>query len=204
MNDLDDKGIFMNGFGFRIHVGRGFYLGGEWSWYEGDQTKNVEITSVNDEAFPGTNPITHKQKSGENFVRDMEYYNGFAGITLDKRIYFTKYFQPGIGFLLGGGTQKIEFSQTNGDYDWTNLNDEFNQSGNNHMVMNRDFVIFQPRADIYIPILSWVGIRAEAAYVIGYTPYSGWKSGDYEYGISNSPDTECTGFTFSVGPWIEF
>jgi len=29
------------------------------------------------------------------------------------------------------------------------------------MVMNRDFIIFQPRADLYIPILSWVGVRAE-------------------------------------------
>ncbi len=187
--ELDDEGIFMNGFGFRIHVGKGFYLGGEWSWFEDDQTKNISINSDDME---------------QNFVRELKYYNGFAGVTLDKRIYFTKYFQPGLGFLLGAGKHEVEFSQTNGDYNWENLNDEFNQSGNNHMVMNRDYILFQPRADLYIPILSWVGVRAEAAYVIGYTPYSGWKSGGYEYGISKSPETKCTGLTFSVGPWIEF
>lgn len=201
---LDDDGIFMNGFGFRIHVGNGFYLGGEWSWHEGDQTKNIQIGAEGLGVFPGSNQEGHNLKSKENFVREMKYYNGFAGVTLDKRIYFTKYFQPGIGFLLGGGTHNVEFSQTNGDYDWTDLNNDFNQSGNNHMVMNRDYIIFQPRADIYVPILSWVGVRAEAAYVLGYSPYSGWKSGGYEYGISNSPDTQCTGLTFSVGPWIEF
>lgn len=203
-DDLDEDGIFMNGFGFRIHVGSGFYLGGEWSWHEAEQTKNIQIATDALGAYPGNNSDHNFLKSKENFVRQLKYYNGFAGVTLDKRIYFTKYFQPGIGFLLGGGTHKVEFSQTNGDYDWTDLDNEFTQSGNNHMVMNRDYVIFQPRADLYIPILSWVGVRAEAAYLIGYTPYSGWKSGDYEYGIINSPDTKCTGLTFSVGPWIEF
>ncbi len=199
---LDDDGIFMNGFGFRIHAGKGFYIGGEWSWNETD--KKVNITTENITTYPNTDPTANFQKSKENFVREMKYYNGFGGVTLDKRIYFTKYFQPGIGFLLGAGTQRFEFSQTNGDYDWDNLNQDFNTSGNNHMVMNRDFIIFQPRADLYIPILSWVGVRGEVGYMLGYSPQSGWQGGDYDYGIKNSPDTNCQGLTFSVGPWIEF
>ncbi len=201
-SEIDDKGLFMNGFGFRIHAGGGFYIGGEWSWYEDDKKINIQTNDPSN--FPGNSPIDHSQKSRANVTREMKYSNGFGGITLDKRIYFTKYFQPGIGFLLGAGTQRLELSQTNGDYDWTDLNNDFNSSENNYMVMNRDYVIFQPRADLYIPILSWVGVRAEAGYVMGYTPYKGWKGGDYDYGINNSPDTKCTGLTFSVGPWIEF
>ncbi len=180
-----DEGMFTNGFGFRIHVGSGFYLGGEWNWYETDDKVNYLLTDTN-----------------ENVLRKMDYENGFAGITLDKRIYFTKYFQPGIGFLLGGGSQTLKFSQTNGDYDWDNFNDDFNSSANNSMSMSRDYVIFQPRADLYIPILSWVGIRGEVSYVMGYSPESSWKGSDY--GIINSPETKCDGLMFSVGPWIEF
>ena len=132
----------------------------------------------------------------------MKYSNSFGGITLDKRIYFTKYFQPGIGFLLGAGSQKFDFSQSKGDYDWTDFNNDFNEIGNNYMAMTRDFIVFQPRADLYVPILSWVGIRGEVAYMLGYSPESGWKGSDY--GIINSPSTKCDGLTFSVGPWIEF
>lgn len=188
--EIDDDGLFMNGFGFRIHAGGGFYIGGEWSWYETDKKINKQI-------FDASNPDI-----SESVTRKMEYSNSFGGVTLDKRIYFTKYFQPGIGFLLGAGTQKLNFSQNNGDYNWTAFEADFNDSVNNSMSMTRDYVVFQPRADLYIPILSWFGVRGEAAYMLGYSPQSGWQGGDY--GITQSPSTKCDGLTFSVGPWIEF
>lgn len=184
-DEIDDKALFMNGFGFRIHAGGGFYIGGEWSWYNTDDKINI-LAGVDNQSV----------------TRKMKYSNSFGGVTLDKRIFFTKYFQPGIGFLLGAGTQKFEFSQTNNDYDWTIINTDFNDSVNNSMSMTRDYVVFQPRVDLYIPILSWVGVRGEAAYMLGYSPKAGWQGGDY--GIENSPDTNCQGLTFSVGPWIEF
>ena len=186
--EIDEDGIFMNGFGFRIHVGSGFYFGGEWSWYETNKKINYELG----DSVTGI----------ENVARKMKYSNSFGGVTLDKRIYFTKYFQPGIGFLLGVGSQTLNFSQNNGDYNWSDFNSDFNDSANNSMSMNRDYVVFQPRADFYIPILSWVGVRGEVAYMMGYSTQSGWQGGDY--GITNSPSSKCDGLTFSVGPWIEF
>lgn len=186
--DIDDEGFFMNGFGFRIHAGKGFYIGGEWSWFETDDKINVAL----DNSDPNS----------ERVIRKMKYANSFGGVTLDKRIYFTKYFQPGIGFLLGAGSQELSFTQNNGNYDWADFTPNFSDSANNSMTMTRDFVVFQPRVDLYIPILSWVGVRGEAAYMLGYSPQSGWRGGDY--GISNDPSTKCDGLTFSVGPWIEF
>jgi len=186
--EINDDGLFMNGFGFRIHAGKGFYIGGEWSWYETNKKINYELP----------NTTTNIEKA----TRKMDYVNSFGGVTLDKRIYFTKYFQPGIGFLLGGGSQQFKFSQNNADYDWTHFNDGFNATDNNSMSMSRSYVVFQPRADLYIPILSWVGVRGEVGYMMGYSSDPEWKGGDYS--ITNSPSTECTGLTFSVGPWIEF
>lgn len=185
--EIDDDGIFMNGFGFRIHAGGGFYLGGEWSWYKTDDKINHTVTSAT---------------ATTNVTRKMKYSNNFGGLTLDKRIYMTKYFQPGIGFLIGAGTQKLEFAQSNGDYNWEDFGTDFDNSANNAMTMNKKYVIFQPRVDLYIPILSWLGIRGEVGYMIGYSPESGWKGSDY--GITNEPNTKCNGLTFSAGPWIEF
>lgn len=186
--EIDDDGIFMNGFGFRIHTGGGFYLGGEWSWYNTDKKINHVVTS----------------ESGDetNVIRKMKYKNNFGGLTLDKRIYFTKYFQPGVGFLIGAGSQQLDFAQSNGDYNWNDFTTDFDNSANNAMSMNKKFVVFQPRVDLYVPILSWFGIRGEVGYMLGYSSESGWKGVDY--GITNSPNTKCNGLTFSVGPWIEF
>lgn len=182
---FDDKGLFMNGFGFRIHATKGFYIGGEWSWYETSKKTSHII-----------------EASGENVIRKMNYQNSFGGITLDKRIFFTKYFQPGIGFLLGAGSQSFDFKQSNGNYDWNHFSGGFDNSANNSMKMSRNYVVFQPRADLYIPILSWVGVRGEVAYVMGYSSDPNWEGSDYE--ISNSPETRCDGLMFSIGPWIEF
>jgi hypothetical protein len=115
-----------------------------------------------------------------------------------------KWFQPSFGVALGGGTQQINFTQTDGGYDWANLSDQFDSASNNAMTMNRSYFIVKPKADIYIGILSWLGLRAEGSYMLGYSPTKGWTETSGDYLIDNSPDTTMNGYAISIGPWIQF
>ncbi len=187
-NGLDKKGIFMNGGGGKGNVGKGWFLGGMGASYSIDRKKGYLIGD------------------SLNVTRRMYYSNGFGGVTLDKRFAVSKKIITSFGFMLGWGGHTLEVSQTDGNYDWSSLNNDMDASANNFIEMKRSYIIFQPKAMLMVRIIDWLGIRAEAGYFLSHSFTSGWESvscGD-DFEIANSPDTSYDGYTISIGPWFGF
>jgi hypothetical protein len=197
---MDENGTLYNGFDFRFNVGKGVYIGGDFVGYSITR-KDKHIISTSE---TNPTPLYDTKSRSNNVIRRMEFTSGWGAVTIDKKFMVAKWFQPSFGVALGGGTQQINFTQTDGGYDWANLSDQFDSASNNAMTMNRSYFIVKPKADIYIGILSWLGLRAEGSYMLGYSPTKGWTETSGDYLIDNSPDTTMNGYAISIGPWIQF
>ncbi|MDD3050945.1 MAG: PDZ domain-containing protein [Candidatus Cloacimonetes bacterium] len=181
--EIKKDGIFLNGGGGQGNIGQGFFLGGMGAGY------SKELTS-------GT--------------RKMAFSVGYGGITLDKRFAITSKIVSSLGFMLGWGGYKIRVTNTNGSYNWDDIagivennNSEVYASG---FEMQKNFILFQPKFVTMYRMLSWLSIRAEVGYMMGYSYYDGWvaKNLSDTIEIENSPDTSFNGFTFTIGPWFGF
>jgi len=184
---LNDEGILMQGGGGKGHIGKGFFIGGAGYSY-----------SSQDKVPDSTDPSYHLW---------MHYDNTFGGVTLDKRVPITKNLIGSVGFLLGGGGHTLEVMKNNSNYNWESWDATFLNSQNNHSKIRRSYLLVQPKAEVLVRLLSWMGIRGEAGYVYGYSPSKGWKVegvNNETIDIKQSPDTEYQGLSFSVGPWFGF
>jgi membrane-associated protease RseP (regulator of RpoE activity) len=184
---LNEDGILMQGGGGKGHVGKGFFIGGAGYSYTTNDKVPSDATGV--------------------YHTNMHYANSFGGVTLDKRIPITKGLVTSVGFLLGGGEQSLEVMKNNSNYNWNDWDGTFLNSNNTHSTISRSYILVQPKAEVLVRLLSWMGIRGEAGYVYGYAPSSGWKVQGMDgetIDVKNSPDTEYQGLSFSVGPWFGF
>ncbi len=187
-NLLDEKGIFTNGFGGKGNVGKGWFLGGMGTWYSIDKKRGYTTTN------------------NMNVTRRMNYSFGYGGVTLDKRLAISKKLITSLGFMLGWGGHELEVSQTDGSYNWNEIKDNLEASDNNTIKISRDYIMFQPKVMMMYRILDWLGIRAEAGYLLSHSFTSGWNAnscGD-TFEVNNSPDTSFDGYTISIGPWFGF
>jgi len=189
-NGLDEKGILMHGGGGHGNVGKGWFLGGMGAGYSIDK-KTGHTTST-----PDSIKVT----------RRMLYSNAYGGVTLDKRLAITKNLVTSLGFMLGWGGHNLQISQTDGAYDWDELNEDMNSSANNAIEIEKNYILFQPKATIMYRILDWLSIRAEGGYMLSHSYTNGWDaiSCDDNFEINNSPETPYQGYTISIGPWFGF
>ena len=187
-NGLNEKGIFMNGGGGKGNVGKSWFIGGMGAGYSIDK-KEGYITS-----------------GGNHVTRRMLFSAGFGGVTLDKRFAITKNIITSLGFMIGGGGYELNISQTDGSYDWNSLNNDMDNSANNAVTLSKSYVLLQPKVMVMYRLLSWLGIRAEAGYMLSHSITDGWnaKSSYDNYEIDNSPNTPFDGLTLTVGPWFGF
>ncbi len=187
-NGLDEKGILMHGGGGNGNVGKGWFLGGMGAGYTIDKKKG------------------HTTDEGESVTRRMLYSNAFGGVTLDKRVAITKNLVTSLGFMLGWGGHNLQISQTDGSYDWDSLNEDMDSSLNNAVEIEKNYIMFQPKATVMYKILDWLSIRAEGGYMLSHSFTSGWDAISCEdnYEIDNSPETSYDGYTVSIGPWFGF
>jgi len=189
-NGLDEKGILMHGGGGHGNVGKGWFLGGMGAGFSIDK-KTGHTTST-----PDSIKVT----------RRMLYSNAYGGVTLDKRLAITKNLVTSLGFMLGWGGHNLQISQTDGAYDWDELNEDMNSSANNAIEIEKNYILFQPKATIMYRILDWLSIRAEGGYMLSHSYTNGWDaiSCDDNFEINNSPETPYQGYTISIGPWFGF
>ncbi len=182
---LDEKGILMHGGGGHGNVGKGWFIGGMGAGYTIDKKKGVE---------------------GTNLTRRMLYSNGYGGVTLDKRIAVTKNLVTSLGFMLGWGGHNLQISQTDGAYDWDDLDDDMNSSLNNAIELEKNYIMFQPKATVMYRIIDWLSIRAEGGFMLSHSYTGGWDAVSCEdnFEIDNSPETPYQGYTISIGPWFGF
>ena len=187
-NGLDKKGILMQGGGGHGNVGKGWFIGGMGTRYSIDKKKG------------------HITEDGEPVTRRMLYTNGYGGVTLDKRIALTKNLVTSLGFMLGWGGHNLQISQTDGAYNWLELNDDMDKSANNAIEIEKNYILFQPKATVMYRILDWLSIRAEGGYMLSHSYTGGWDAISCEdnFEIDNSPETPYQGYTISIGPWFGF
>lgn len=188
---LDENGIFLNGGGGKIAVGKGYFLGLMGAGYSIDRKANVVVSDGDQNV---------------NVIRRMKYDNSFWGFTLDKRFALSSKLIFSTGVLIGGANQSLEIGQTDGDYDWTNLHNQMNNNFNSYASFKKSYIAVQPRAEVMYRLLSWLSLRAEGGYMYGYSYHQDWKTelcGDV-FQTVNSPNTPYQGYSFSVGPWFGF
>lgn len=185
---LREDGQLFNGGAFKFNIGNNWYLGMAGAGYSLDHKTGLTLTD------------------GTKVTRRMNFKSGFLGGTLDKRYALSNTFVVGSGFLLGGGGTKLKVAQTSGDYSWPNLNSQLLDSYNTYYEVHKNYLLFQPRVSLLIRLKSWLGIRAEAGYLLSYSFNRGWtaKLDEENYEIKSSPSSSYNGWTISVGPWFGF
>jgi hypothetical protein len=192
---LPEDGILTHGFGGKGGIGKGWFLGGQFQYYN-DTKKINEVIET------------------DLFTNSMSYDVFIGGATLDKRIAISNGVVTSLGIMIGGASHSIDLIHSNGDYGWpvaTDANPFPNtqdvMGSNSNATISKGYILVQPRAEIMVRLLSWLGIRGEVGYIYGYGPHSGWKvtySDGENYELKGSPDTPFEGMTFSVGPWFGF
>lgn len=183
---LGENGLVMQGGAGKGPIGNGFFIGGQVVGYD----ENKKIPDPTDGTY-------HEW---------MRYNVSMGGVTLDKRIPFSKNFIGSLGVMLGGGGHEIEILRSNSSYTWPVAGASFN-TGNSNALITRHFLVVQPRMELMYRLLPWMGIRAEGGYTYGYSPSEGWRvqgmNGE-TFEITNSPNTSFQGFNISIGPWFGF
>jgi len=186
---LPEDGLLTQGLGGKGNVGKGWFLGGQIGWYN-------TAKKTDDTATP-------------NYTNYMNYDMTVGGVTLDKRIPITKNIITSLGVMLGGASHSVELMHTNGDYNWPAAGSTTTDimDGNTYAKMSRGYLLVQPRAEVMVRILSWLGIRGEVGYMYGYAPRNGWTVQHMEtetFELSGAPDTPYKGMSVTVGPWFGF
>ena len=186
-SNLSEDGIFMQGLGGKLPVGKGYFVGGYVTGYE----YSSKTADLNDPAY-------------HNW---MMYTSTLGGVTMDKRIPLTKNLITSMGLMLGGGSHSIELMHTNADYDWDTIGADLSVNHNNRALMTKKYIVVQPRAEVMYRLLGWFGLRAEVGYTYGYAPTNGWHvegvAGE-TFEIKDSPKTKFEGLNVTVGPWFGF
>jgi len=186
---LPEDGVFMQGGAGKGNVGKGIFIGGMGMSYTVERKK-----AETDPALAG-------------FHTNMRYTMSMGGVTLDKRFPIFKNVVGSIGTMLGAGEHSLELARTNGSYNWGDINGTMLNSANSYVRLNRDFLVVQPRAELYWKLLPWFALRGEVAYTYGYAPEEGWTAEtgtNEEFEVTGSPNTDFGGLSISIGPWFGF
>lgn len=181
-----DGFVLQQGFSGKLPIGKGYFLGGQITSYHDSKRKNVD---------------------NSNYHVWMQYGSTMGGVTLDKRIPITKNLISSLGLMVGAANHKLEFVNTDANYDWDSMPDIITDSNNTHFKLSKGYLLAQPRAELLLRFTPWLGIRAEGGYAYGINLREDWRvigMGDEQYEITGSPNTNYQGFTFTVGPWFGF
>jgi hypothetical protein len=188
-NKFRDDGLLQQGIAGKFPIGKGYFLGGQITWFE--DTKKTQNSNV----------------GMEDYQIYMRYENMLGGVTLDKRIPITKNIVASMGLMVGGSAHEMEFINTNANYNWVDLPETISTSHNTHFLLRKGYLNVQPRAELIYHFLSWMGLRAEIGYTYGYSLTKDWRvsglAGE-SFEVGGSPDTPFQGITATIGPWFGF
>ena len=184
---LNEDGSLQQGIAGKFSIGKGFFLGGQYSSY-----KDVK---------------KHHNQTNPEYQLWMKYKNQMGGVTLDKRIPITKNFISSAGLMVGGAKQIMEFQNSNSNFNWDSLPSTITHSNNTHFEITKGYLTVQPRFELMYRFLPWLALRAEIGYTYSYNLTNYWKVTNIDgdpVEIKGSPDTNFQGLTLSIGPWLGF
>lgn len=99
-NKFRDDGLLQQGLGGKFSIGKGYFLGGQITWFE--DTKKTQ----------------NKRDGMSDYQIYMRYENMLGGVTLDKRFPIVKNLIGSVGLMVGGSYHEMEFINTDANYDW--------------------------------------------------------------------------------------
>jgi len=184
---LPEDFVLQQGLAGKFPIGKGYFLGGQITWH--NDSKRVA------------------SNADPNYHLWLQYSRNLGGVTLDKRIPFTKNIIGSLGFMIGGANHSLEFVNTDANFNWASMDTTITASNNTHIKLSKGYLIAQPKAELLVRLTPWLGLRAEGGYVYGVNLRENWRAigmGDEQYDIKNSPNTDHKGISFSVGPWFGF
>lgn len=181
-NKFSETGLLLQGGGGMGPVGKGWFIGGMGAGYRFDRKSST-------------------------ISRRMKFSTGYGGVTLDKRYRPSENIIFATGLLVGGSHTSLEVAQTQGKYNWNDLDSTITEANNSYLKMEKNYLMVQPRITMMYRILPWLAIRSEVGYLMGFSFHPGWeaKMGDETYNIDHSPESNTyQGLSFSIGPWFGF
>jgi hypothetical protein len=196
---FENDGLVTWGLAGQGYVGNGWFLGGFGQW----------------RGHSGTQSVSHSD-SIQTARRDIEFNLGFGGVTIEKRFAPFSFLVVGGGAGLGLAGMDVKVTQADQGafkWDWGELNDQLIDSKTTTINFSKAYAIVHPRANMMIRLTSWMRLRAEVGYLYAYPFASGWEAdltgGNIEdqkdgWEIGNSPDTDISARTLSLGLWFGF
>ncbi|MDP8221681.1 MAG: PDZ domain-containing protein [Candidatus Stygibacter frigidus] len=196
-----EDGLFLNGIALKSHIGKGWFIGGQYAQYF-DKTTSRHDWNHGIDNLDGSS----------NVQREAKYWIHYGGLSFDRRFVFGKIYSE-LGCMFTWGMNNIEVDQKAKDdvpdYDFVtgdldNYLDEYFNLSSSIKFRNTGFLA-EPRFSLGWRITDWLSFKAEAAYL--YTiSMSGWEAeaNGYDINLTNRPDTNMDGLTLSFGPWFGF
>ena len=195
---FSSDGIVMWGGSGQGYVGNGWFLGG---FGNGGGLSN-NVTALHSDGVTEVN-------------RKVSFAMGYGGLTVEKRLapFSWAVISGGIGLGLGG--IDLNVTQDDGEFSWTNLNDELIDTKSTSVNFSKNYAIAHPRASVMIRLTGWMRLRAEYGYLYGYGFSDGWKTTLGNSSIDTDLDTyeligstgkmaELGAPTMSLGLWFGF
>jgi len=195
---FSSDGMVMWGGAGQGYVGNGWFLGG---FGNGGGLSNT-VTAIHSDGVTEVD-------------REVTFAMGYGGLTVEKRFapFSWAVISGGVGLGLGG--IDINVTQDEGQFSWTNLNDELIDTKSTSVNFSKNYAIAHPRASMMIRLTGWMRLRAEYGYLYGYGFSDGWKTtlgnnaldtevDTYELVGSTGKMTELGAPTMSLGLWFGF
>lgn len=182
---LSKNGLFMNGGGGKGPIGKGLFIGGMGA--------GCGITRKKDVTLSDSTRVTRK----------MKYDIGYGGVTLTKRIPFSRKLVSLVELMLGWGRTTLEILQKDGNYNWDIEGDLDTSDHNYYVKMEKKFIALHPKVGLMYRITSWLGVRATAGYIYTYSFKPDWTANE-DFDVVGSKNTKFSGYTFTIGPWFGF
>lgn len=190
------EGVVLLGGAGQGFVGNGWYLGG----FGNGQTFTNSVTDV-------------MHSDGVTAVdRKITFAMGLGGMTIEKRFAPFSWATVNGGVGIGGASIRLGIEQTDGSFDWNNINDQLIDTKTTAVTFSKNYALIHPRVGMMIRLTSWMRLKAEYGYLYGYSFTDGWKTtldgGSFDtqssdtYVLENSPETELNASTISIGLWF--
>jgi PDZ domain-containing protein len=199
-----EDGLFLNGIALKGHIGKGWFIGGQYTEYFDKKTTRHDW-----------NHGIANLDMASNVKRTAKYWIRYGGLSFDKRFVLGSFYSE-IGCMFTWGMNEIKVTQEATDdvpdFDFEDPNgitlntylDEYYNVSSSLNLKNYGFLA-EPRLSLGVRVNDWLSFKAEAAYLYSIS-MSGWEAqaNGYDINLTNKPDTNMDGLTLSFGPWFGF
>ncbi len=139
-----------------------------------------------------------KDVVSNGFRKEVNYFTGGGGLTLEYTFPFIKNIAVSVGAIVGGGKVEIEFYKNKGEFTWDNIWKDFeNNSSTNRNVYHKltnNYFALAPTFNVDIPFSRFLAFRIGAGYRFSV---GGKWTADNEQIIQNVPEN-INGNTFFI------